>query len=232
MMNNKPFRWLKSIYLKDGRFTGAMLEDLILLASIVVGFQNLLSRERNPADGFFDSTLTFVTLTIAALVMVVYHMLWRVLETTQGGHRILERERLIEQVPRFLAALFLLIGLYNFSKNLPLFIASLVLFYFFLVFWHALISAEMRKTRGTLVFDCFGLLSAIAFAWFAFELYQKSRVFWQTLPNYANDPLSADVVRRSFAGTQVNLVYKMGLFAGAMAANAILAFSRGLVKGS
>ena len=53
MMNNKPFRWLKSIYLKDGRFTGAMLEDLILLASIVVGFQNLLSRERNPADGFF-----------------------------------------------------------------------------------------------------------------------------------------------------------------------------------
>lgn len=222
-------KW-RDIYLKDGRFTGALLEDLILATSIVLGLSNLLSRDRNPAEGFFDSTLTFATISIVALVMVMYHLLWRILETAHGGHHRLQGERLVEQIPRFCAALFLLIGLYNVSKNVPLFIASLVLFYFFLVIWHVLISAEMRKARGTIIFDCFGLLCAIAFAWFAFDLYQKSGDFWKTLPYYATDPTAADVVKRSFAGKQVNLVYMMGLFAGAMAANAVLALARGLMK--
>lgn len=228
-MIHQSSKW-RDIYLNRGRFTGALLEDLILGVSVVLGLVNLLSRERNPAEGFFDSTLTFVTISIVALVMVMYHVLWRILETAYGGHHRLQGERLIEQVPRFCAALFLLIGLYNFSKNVPLFIASLVLFYFFLVVWHVVISKEMRKARGTIVFDCFGLICAIAFAWFAYDLYQKSSDFWRTLPYYATDPTAADVVKRSFAGKQVNLVYMMGLFAGAMAANAVLALARGVMK--
>lgn len=231
-MRTKIAQWMGSIYIHDGRFTGALLEDLILLASIAVGFHNLLSRDRNPADGFFDSTLTFTTLSITATVMIAYHLLWRILETTRGGQGRLEQEPLAEQVPRFCAALSLLIGLYNFSKNVPLFLLSLVLFYSFLMFWHFLVSPEMRKIRGTIVFDFFGLVCALAFAWLAFDLYTKSQIFWKSLPYYATDPLSADVVKRSFAGRQINFVYLMGLCAGAMAANAILAFFRGLEKGA
>ena len=219
------------MYTIDGRFRASLLEDLLLSASVVTGFHNLIDRDRSPSDGFFDSTLTFTTVSIVAIVMVIYHLLWRILETTRGSQRRLEHEPLKEQIPRFCAALFLLIGLYNFASNLPLFIISLVLFYFFLAVWHAVISKEMRKARGTIVFDCFGLVCAIAFSLFAFDLYFKSREFWSELPKYVSDALSADVVRRSFAGKQTILVYLMGVFAGAMAANAVLAFARTLLKG-
>jgi hypothetical protein len=229
-MKNKVFLWLHSVYLKDGKFTGALLGDVLLLIGLYLAFKSLLSHDRSPTDGFFDSTLTLVTIIIAALVMVVYHLLWHILETPQGGHQKLVGERWPEQIPRFLAALCLLFGLSKIADDLTLFVSSLVMFYFLLVIWQLLLSAEMRKIRGTLVFDCFGFMCATAFAFVAYDLYQQSQEYWQTLPNYATDPLSADVVKRAFGGKQVNRIYTMGLFAGAMAANAILAFAHGLVK--
>jgi hypothetical protein len=147
-------------------------------------------------------------------------------------HKELSRESLKEQFPRFLAALFLLIGLYNFSKNVPLFILSLVMFYMWLNVWHWTLSENMRRVRGTVVFDIFGLLCAIAFAIVAYDLYTKSQFFYDvTLPRFAKDPQSASVVRDVFGGRQTNSVYAMGLFAGAMAANALLALFSGNRRG-
>lgn len=220
--------WLRVVYLHKGRFRSALLEDLVLLSSLVIALPRLFTR--SPMDGFFDSLLTMATLSIVAVVMLIYHVLWRALEGFKANQSLLDQESLYEQIPRFLASLALLVGLYNFTSNIPIFLSALVLFYFCLLGWHKIVSKEMRETRGTFTFDCFGLACATAFAAIAFTLYMKSRAFWGELPRFASDGLSADVWRRSFAGKQTNLVYAMGLFAGAMCANAILAFIRGLSK--
>lgn len=220
--------WLKETYVENGRFRGALLEDVILMASMALGIQRVTALDWKPDGGFFNGDLTRITLLLVATVMFAYHVLWRILETRTAMQKEMSRESLKEQFPRFMAALFLLIGLYNFSKDVPLFILSLVMFYLSLNIWHWTLSKNMRKVRGTIVFDIFGLFCAIAFAYFAYDLYLKSQVFYAvTLPRFAKDPQSASVVRDVFGGRQTNSVYAMGLFAGAMAANAFLALFSG-----
>lgn len=220
--------WFRETYVEDGRYRAALLEDIILIVSMAVGSYRIMSLDWNPGSGFFDRDITKVTLLLVSAVMLAYHVLWRLLEARRSMHNELLKESLKEQFPRFIAALSLLTGLYNFSTNVPVFISSLVMFYLSLNVWHLTVSKNMRRLRGTVVFDFFGLCCATAFASIAQDLYVDSQIFFDvTLPRYANDSQSASVVLAVFGGRQTNSVYAMGIFAGAMAANAFLAFISG-----
>lgn len=121
------------------------------------------------------------TLSVAALIICLYNILWTVTTKAQAYRELKPSEKWIEFLVRAASVGSLVFATWSLGKNTYAFLIALMASFCAVVIWNFVVPRRLRDERGLFFYDICILIAGMLFCLFSWQLYEATAIYTQTL---------------------------------------------------